>query len=155
MRRNPLYCYLTSLSAALLVVSCSALGPVEIQYGQDQCDYCKMTIADKRFGSELVTDKGKVFKFDSIECLAAFHSSGHTGTEGATSLWVTNFTQPGVFLRVDHAVIIATMREKSPMGVGLVAVGTTEQARQTIQTVGGNVLTWEEVQRMVANKWHL
>ena len=39
--------------------SCSA-GPEPIRYGQDNCHHCKMTLTDKRFGAEIVTQKGKV-----------------------------------------------------------------------------------------------
>ena len=34
--------------------------PLPIRYGQDNCDFCKMTISDHRFGAEIVTKKGKI-----------------------------------------------------------------------------------------------
>ena len=40
-----------------------------INYGTDQCDHCRMTIMDKKFGAEILTKKGKAVKFDALECM--------------------------------------------------------------------------------------
>jgi copper chaperone NosL len=149
-----------SICQAVLLIAiqfsgCSSPGPADINYGQDQCTYCKMTIADKRFGAELVTHKGKIYKFDSIECLAAFQLTGGDASKIPLSMWVTDFSQPGTFLNVDQAAIIAAARQKSPMGVGLVAVATSDQAKKLIEAVGGNSLNWEQIRSLVSNEWHL
>nr|WP_246229479.1 hypothetical protein [Mucilaginibacter humi] len=66
-----------TLSAFIIMLCCLLLGacshaPEPIRYGKDACAHCKMTIMDKRFSSELVTAKGKVFKFDAAECMTAY-----------------------------------------------------------------------------------
>jgi copper chaperone NosL len=145
----------TILVLAFQLLACGDRGPAEIHYGQDQCDHCKMTIADKKFGSELVTVKGKVYKFDSIECLAAYHVTAGLGAGEIHSMWVTDFSQPGSFLNVERAAIIASERQKSPMGIGLVAVATPEQAIRLIEVVGGKIISWEQVRTLVTSDWHL
>lgn len=150
----------TSLSACLLAMFCLSLGcarpgPAPIQYGIDQCDYCKMTIADQNFGSELVTAKGKVYKYDSIECLAAADRRMDKAAGTVHSRWVTNFSHPGAFLELPKAIIVATERQKSPMGVGLVAVASQSEADALIQSVGGSVLDWPRVKSLVAETWKL
>lgn len=135
--------------------ACSSYAPAPIQYGVDQCDYCKMTIADQKFGSELVTTKGKIFKYDSIECLAADDMEMGQATGQVHSRWVTDFTHPGTFLDVSKAAIVATERQRSPMGVGLVAVGSQSDADALIQSVGGAVVDWSEVKALVADTWKL
>ena len=52
------------ISMALLLLNGCSKGPKPIDYGNDGCHFCKMTIVDKIHGSELITEKGKVFKFD-------------------------------------------------------------------------------------------
>ena len=47
----------------LSLSSCST-APQPIRIGQDNCDFCKMTISDNRFGAEIITKKGKVYIFD-------------------------------------------------------------------------------------------
>ncbi len=139
----------------LLALGCGTTGPTPIQYGVDQCDYCRMTIADRRFGTELITDKGKSHKYDSIECLAAAELKSAQDAKKIRSQWVTDFAHPGTFLDVRAATFVATERQKSPMGVGLVAVGTDSDAAVLIQSVGGAVVDWNGAKRLVAETWKL
>ena len=60
---------LTSLVLIISLLSACTPAPKPIEYGSDMCHYCKMTIMDKQHAAELVTDKGKVFPFDAIECM--------------------------------------------------------------------------------------
>lgn len=137
------------------LVGCSAPGPTPINYGSDLCDYCDMTIADKAFGSELVTTKGKVFKFDSIECLAAAETVGDHAASGIDSRWVTDFHNAGTFLNTENALLVATERQKSPMGVGLVAVADRSHADDLIAAKGGKLVNWEATRQLVAETWKL
>ncbi len=79
----------------LLLNSCSK-GPKPIEYGSDNCDYCRMLITDPKFGTEFINDKGKVYKFDSVECLAAFSTEPADDMEH--SMWITDFFNPGVLV---------------------------------------------------------
>lgn len=146
---------LVAILLSALGAACSSHAPSPIQYGVDQCDYCKMTIADEKFGSELVTTKGKVLKYDSIECLAADDLVMTQSAGQVHSRWVTSFTAPGTFLDVATATIVATERQKSPMGIGLVAVGSQSEADALIQVAGGAVLDWPGVKDLVADTWKL
>jgi len=68
----------------LLFAGCRPKGPVAIEYGQDICAFCKMIIADPRFGAEVITKTGKVYKFDSVECMVA-HIMYDLGSRPPTS----------------------------------------------------------------------
>ncbi len=149
---------LAGFAALLLsttILSCSGHGPSPIQYGVDQCDYCRMTIADQRFGSELVNAKGKVLKYDSIECLAADDIKMEQSALQVRSRWLTSFNNPGTFLEASKAMIVATERQKSPMGVGLVAVASQADVDTLVQSAGGKVVDWSDVKRIVARTWKL
>ena len=145
--------FMTLIAAAL--IGCAGYAPEEIHYGTDQCDYCKMTIADKSFGSELITQKGKVLKHDSIECLAAADMVFANKSQDVHSRWVTDFGQPGQFLDANKAWIVLAERQKSPMGIGLVAVSSEESAAKLIDEVGGRTVTWSEIKEIVAVAWKL
>lgn len=141
--------------AIFVLGGCSKPGPSPIKYGTDLCHYCDMTIADKAFGTELVTKKGKVFKFDSIECLAAAEHKQTGAPADFHSRWTTDFNNPGSFLRIDNAILVATDRQKSPMGIGLVAVRDQKAAKDLIAAKGGRVVSWEETIQLVAESWRL
>jgi len=144
-----------SVLITALILGCSSSGPSEIHYGQDLCEYCQMMIADKSFGSELVTTKGKIYKFDSIECLAAFHHNLAGQAPDSTSLWVSDFLHPGTFVRGDKATIVRSEKQKSPMGAGFVAFRSNENAKAFLADVGGTIITWSEICNTVTKEWKL
>ena len=138
-----------------MLLGCGVYTPEKIHYGADQCDYCKMTIADEKFGSELITRKGRVYKYDSIECLAAASRDFAAKHEDIHSSWLTDFGRPGEFLDASKAWIVLTERQQSPMGLGLVAVSTEDLALNLIDEVGGLVVSWTEVTEIVKHEWNL
>ncbi len=140
---------------AIFLSACSDHGPAEIHYGQDLCDYCKMTIADKNFASELVTSKGKDYKFDSIECLAAYTQVRIEESAEVSSLWVTDFKNAGSFVEVDKAVFIVSDSQNSPMGVGLLAFSSGTHAEDFVSEIGGRTLNWSETCELVIRVWKL
>ena len=58
--------------AALPGLQACSGGPQPIQFGTDNCDNCKMTLVDRHYGCEIVTKKGKAYKFDDLNCMMAF-----------------------------------------------------------------------------------
>ena len=64
-----------SLVTILLLVSCSSSEPKPIKLNSDTCDFCKMTIANGKFGAELITQKGRCYKFDDVSCMIQFSKS--------------------------------------------------------------------------------
>ena len=64
-------------------------GPRDINYGKDNCKFCEMKIMDDRFGSESVTENGKIYTFDSGECLLNYLKKGREEGEFYGHLMVT------------------------------------------------------------------
>ena len=54
-----------------------------LRLGKDNCDYCRMTISDARFGAEIITAKGKAYKFDDMHCILSFLKAGSVDTVNA------------------------------------------------------------------------
>jgi len=120
------------LLICILLAACSR-GPEPIQYGKESCAHCKMTIMDKHFAAELVTGKGKVYKFDGIECMAAFLKQNPAITNDAASTFLINdFAHPGIFSDARKAWFLHDASVASPMGANLSAFvnrGTAEDAK--------------------------
>lgn len=57
------------LFIATIFSSCGQVKSEPIALNKDNCQGCKMTIADPRFACEIVTKKGRIYKFDDIACL--------------------------------------------------------------------------------------
>src|SRR5690606_41654244 len=59
-----------------MALQACSVGPEPLRYGEDACHSCRMTLMDKKFGAEVVSVKGKVFKFDDMNCMVNFLNSG-------------------------------------------------------------------------------
>jgi copper chaperone NosL len=142
-----------ALVGALLVVSSSctrANGPVPLAYGKADCDVCRMRITDQRYGGEVVTRRGKVQQFDSIECLASYVAASDSAS-GPISVYVSDFDQPGHLLPVSSALFVRRGGSGSPMGAGLLAVGARQDTAVVRVRFGGALLTWSQVRALAAS----
>lgn len=126
----------------LLCVACS-LDPQPITYGEDQCHACKMMIADARFGSELVTTKGKVYKYDAIECLVPVYLE--KGENTFVHVLVSDYRNPGNLLDAKQANYLISEMVPSPMGRYLSAYHSVQDVRSQILTKDDRRLSWLEL----------
>lgn len=134
--------HLLFLIAALAVSSCS-VKPQPIAYGSDACHYCSMTIVDKQHAAQIVTNKGKAFKFDAIECMVNHLKDVE---KGSTALFLTNgYTAPGELIDATQATYLISEGIPSPMGEFLTAFKNTEDAKQALEEHGGKLYSWEEL----------
>ncbi len=131
-------------------------GPRPIRIGEDTCVYCRMTIADDRYGAELLTRKGRLYTFDSIECLAAFLLHGQVPEQEVRSRWVVDFSRPGALLPVEGAYFLHSERLGSPMGLGISAFSRPEDRDAMLQRYGGRPLErWDEILALVrGSTWY-
>ncbi|MTI27205.1 nitrous oxide reductase accessory protein NosL [Fulvivirga kasyanovii] len=116
--------------------------PEPIHYGQDGCSYCKMTIVDPRYGSELVTDKGKVYKFDAVECLINYMNE-NAGTSFAHVL-VSTFDQK-TLKEAAGCYYLRSGNLPSPMGMYITGVSDKQVAEKFDDEYGGQLYSWDEL----------
>ncbi|MCC6954660.1 MAG: nitrous oxide reductase accessory protein NosL [Deltaproteobacteria bacterium] len=125
----------------LAAASCEAGRDAEpIQIGHDACSTCRMTIVDDRYGGEVISAKGKVFKFDTLECLSQFHSRA---AEKPAASFAVHFAHPGRFLRLDDAVVTHAPSRTGPMGSSLVAFQSVDEARAVLNDPAIEPLSWQ------------
>ena len=137
---------------ALLLLTCLCLsvtgcstGPEAFVAGRDMCTFCKMAISDLRYGGEVITQKGKVYKFDDLHCLAAFLRSGDIKEKDIKQVLVVDLEKPNVFLPADQAVYLQGMGFKSPMGSNTAAFASGKSAASFLKEGSTEVLDWETV----------
>lgn len=128
----------------IVMFSCKA-EPEALRYGTDGCHTCKMTLMDHKFGAELVTEKGKVYKFDDINCLAGFINSGYLNDEIIRHTLVVEYTQPGKLIPAEAAFFLKSDNIHSPMGSGVAALETQESLQKLQAELNGKQMVWEEV----------
>lgn len=118
----------------------------EIQYGKDACDFCKMNIVDNRYGAELVSDKGKVYKFDSVECMLNFLKVN--GDKDFKYKLVTHFDNPGKLEYAEQSSFLITENLPSPMRGDINAFSDIQKANEFQKKYGGKVYRWEDLLKM-------
>ena len=128
------------------IVGCNS-GPRPLMAGQDGCDFCRMMIADTRFGGELVTRTGRVHTFDSIECLASYVSAAGD-TTGMRGIWVADFASKRLVPAATARYLLGG-KMHSPMGRDIASFASTAGAEELRQTYQGEVITWQEVLALV------
>lgn len=140
----------TKVLAALMLLitgttlSCSP-GFQPIQYGQDACDHCKMTILDERFAAEVVTAKGKAFKFDDIVCMKQYIHSENL-EESDLLLFVSDFSNPrGSFLNAKEAYFLHGEFFKSPMSGNYAAFPDGDAASGVQEKTISEMVLWEHI----------
>ena len=138
----------TTVAMILLIVSCSAQ-PSPIEFGTDTCDYCRMTIADEQYGAEIVTNKGRVYKYDAVECMVGAIIAGDIDNNKIVMQLVIDHANPTVLTDAADAAYLRSPELRSPMGMNLTSFGTIENARKTRARHPGEILTWEETQALV------
>lgn len=138
---------LAALTIALGATGCDP-APRALVTGEDACRYCRMTIDDVRFGGMVITSRGKIETFDSIECLASYVRS-LPATESPRGVWVANFDAPSEWLHADSAVYLQHSRVASPMGRELAAFSSSVAPGSLQQQHGGDVRSWAQVREIV------
>ncbi len=123
--------------------------PEPIKYGKDECEYCRMMITDNKYGSEIVTDKGKVYKFDSIECLIEFALEKNLVGDVNQTFLVTNFTNPENLIDARKAVYVHNDNFRSPMGLNVSAFESESEAQTFLSENDGKKLNWLDVIELV------
>ena len=136
------YRQITLLVLYLVLSACSSK-PVPIEYGVDACHFCRMTIVDKVHAAEVVTKKGKVYKFDASECMIHFMDEFDTST--IKFYLSNNYTEPKILIDATQATFLISKNVPSPMGGFLSAFKNKEDAMKVKELKGGKLYSWEEV----------
>jgi len=136
--------FYTLLLLGTVLVSCSN-EPEPIEYGSDQCSFCKMTIVSKAHSAQLVTKKGKQIKYDAIECMV---KDNHNYEESEIAIMqFANYQEPGSMLSSQDAVFVIDEKITSPMGANLAAI-----KKDSKQDEFPEVYTWNELKKHFLNE---
>lgn len=139
-------CLIVCMSIALL--GCS-VEPKPIDFGTDPCAECKMTIVDQRFAAEAVTNKGKVYKFDAIECLIAFLKDKEDAD--FKYLLVSDFLGKEL-VPAQSAYFVVSASISSPMGGGILAYQKEQDALNFQKDYMAEVFSWTEFRNFMRTK---
>ena len=131
-----------SLLSLLILTSCN-IQPQKIVYGKDACHFCRMNIVDQQHAAQLVTNKGKSFKFDATECM--IHYIDEIDTATVALYVVADYNNPGNLIDAKTATYIISENIPSPMGEFLSAVPSEKEALDLQNSKSGKLYSWNEL----------
>lgn len=128
----------------LCLISCT-VEPEPLQYGKDACYHCKMTLMDNKFGAEVVSAKGKIFKFDDANCLISFINSGQIESKDIAHCLITDFASPGNLIDAKNALYVKSEQIMSPMASNVAAFGDKTNLESHNSSWNGEELNWNDL----------
>lgn len=137
------------IAACFFAVSCLSscnVEPENIVLGKDNCSFCKMTISDPRFGSEIVTNTGKIFKFDDILCMKHFMQSTQIDWSKNKRIYFADYCGAHGLVPVGESHLLKSSELKCPMNGGLAASANYDSLNILKASLQGAIIKWEEVQ---------
>lgn len=144
VKKSQLITSIATVVICITMFSCN-VEPEPIHYGKDACHHCKMTLVDNKFGAEIVTAKGKIFKFDDTNCLLNFITSGPLAEKDIAHCLITDFASPGVLIDARSAFYIKSEQIKSPMASNIAAFVSKTDLNGYNNSWKGDELNWRDL----------
>lgn len=147
--------YAPFLLLLLLLAACApgevTASPPEIRYGETICVECNMIISDVRFAAgyahEVAPGRYESIPFDDIGDML-FYAAKHP--EHNVTNWYVHDYDTEEWLDGVQAVYVFSHGLQTPMGQGVAAFATQEQADALLETLDGESFDWAELQRRAA-----
>lgn len=125
---------------------CSA-GPEPIVAGKDHCDFCKMTITAPRYAAELVTRKGRVYKFDDIHCLLQYKAIAALLPSDVQGYYLADYTGSNTLLKAEDSFLFRSEELRTPMNGQVIAFGHRDSLQAVAARLKGEILTWQQLMK--------
>ncbi len=140
---------ITCLVSLMVLFSACDNGPRPIRYGEDACDFCRMTIVDQQHAAQVVTQKGRAYKYDAIECMINDLKRWDSGE--IKHYLVSDYKNPGNLTDATKANYLVSEAIPSPMGAFLSAFSDEASRRKIFDSVGGQMLEWPQLHEKLGN----
>jgi copper chaperone NosL len=145
-RKSTAAVFILFLAGMTTSLQSCAQSPEPIRYGKDACVFCKMTIMDKKYGAEIVTSKGKAFKFDDLSCMVKYMKVNQLNDSELAFVVVNDYSNPGELIDVKTATFLSSKDLRSPMRGDVAAFSAKSFAATNMSKLAdAKMLTWKEV----------
>ena len=131
------------LLLSLTLFSCANDKAIPIKLNADNCDFCGMSIADGKFAAEVITEKGRDYKFDDILCMINYTQENSNTKIGG--YYVNDFAKDNVLIPANTAIFLSGGTIQSPMRGGIIAVSNEVDAKEFGIKLNAKPITWETI----------
>jgi copper chaperone NosL len=165
MKKPTISLFTIMIAFAMLAASCGQYGESDkhpgptiktkiagdITYGNDICEWCHEEIETVRYGAELITAGGKIYKFKAAEHMAAWMISNEDVANDANSVLVVDFADGQKLIDVKQALYLHSKLRPSPGKLNLTPINRDNQRMlvNIYDAYPGEYLEWDEVLELV------
>jgi copper chaperone NosL len=143
-KKNKIRAASASLIFLISMSSCNT-GPEAIRTGVDHCYFCKMTVSDVHFGAELITKKGKVYKFDDVHCILSYLKTKEVKPNEVKDIWLTNYCSDHRLINVNSSLLLKSNDFRSPMDGHIAAFDNNDSLLKIKQQYPGDWVNWNDL----------
>lgn len=137
---------------SLLLASCSVNEPQPIKLNSDNCDFCRMTISDGKFAAEVITQKGRAYKFDDFSCMSEYIAGQVAGS--IKSYYINDYLKDNELIDATTAWYVYDGEFRSPMGGNTAAFSSEVKAHEYADKFNVSVENWNEVRKHEYHEGH-
>ncbi len=128
---------------ASIMISCNSSEPEPITLHKDKCDHCQMTIASGRFSAEVITKKGRVYKFDDLFCMTGYVND--KGQDQFKAFYIDDYTKTSKLIDATKAFYVHSESINSPMHGNTAAFEQESAANDFAKKSNSSVINWNSV----------
>lgn len=132
------------LVSSCLLISCNT-GPEAIAVGKDNCYFCKMTITDVKYGAEIVTPKGKLYKFDDMHCLLSFTKAKMIEELQIKDVYLVDFSGSHSLIKANESFLLKGDEIHSPMNGNVIAFKNKDSLKKMAVQLNAAEITWQQL----------
>lgn len=125
------------------MISCGSNEPQPIKLNVDSCEFCKMTISNGKFGAELLTKKGRYYKFDDLSCMLLY-AKENTNVQ-VQSFFVNDYAKDNTLIPAEQSFYLRGGALNSPMRGNFAAFASDKEQDNFQKQLDAKTLTWQQV----------
>ena len=104
-----------------------------------------MTISDSKYGGEIITKKGKTYKFDDIHCIVSFENNSAFNKTEINHTYYVNYEDPHDFLESSHAFLLRSSKFNTPMAGNVAAFKSKQSLNNAAAKFAGDEINETEL----------
>jgi copper chaperone NosL len=135
---------------SFVIVGCTT-EPDPILFGVQECSHCRMTISERPYAAQIMTQKGRTHSFDAIECMMQYSKANFSSHAEVRHFRVADHREPHDMMDATIATYVISESIPSPMGGNLSAHQNHEAAISRLGGQIGDILTWVELVKKYTN----
>lgn len=98
-----------------------------------------------RFGTQLLTSKGRAYQFDDVQCMLAYVKSGSIAQEDVAAYYLPDYMNEHTMTPANEMHLLKSEALKSPMRGDIAAFVHQYNLEQVKAKHGGETLKWEDL----------